>query len=72
MMISARNQLAGTVETVNADGVMAEVIVRLRGGECVVSAITADSARRLGLAPGKAVTVLMKSTEVMIGVDDAR
>jgi molybdate transport system regulatory protein len=71
MRISARNQLRGTVESVRADGVMAEVVIRLTGGDCVVSAITADSATRLGLAAGKAVTAFVKSTEVMIGVEDA-
>lgn len=70
MRISARNQLRGTVETVHADGVMAEVIVRLAGGECMVSAITADAAKTLGIAPGKSVVVVVKSTEVMLGVDE--
>ena len=70
MRLSARNQLPGTVETVNADAVMAEVVVRLRGGDLVVSAITAASAKSLGLAPGRAVTVVVKSTEVMLGVSD--
>jgi molybdopterin-binding protein len=70
MRISARNQLQGKVESVNADGVMAEVIVRLKGGECMVSAITADAVKTLGIAPGKDVTVVVKSTEVMLGVQD--
>ena len=70
MRISARNQLAGVVESVHLGEVMAEVRVRLKGGEWIVSAITADSAKRLGLAPGKAVTAIVKSTEVMLGVDD--
>ena len=70
MRISARNQLPGTIESVNADDVMAEIVIRLRGGETVVSAITAHSAQQLGLVPGKAVTVIVKSTEVMLGVED--
>lgn len=70
MKISARNQLEGTVESVNAGQVMTEVVTRLRGGDCIVSVITSDSARTLGLAPGKTVTLLVKSTEVMVGVDD--
>ena len=70
MKLSARNQLAGVVESVKADDVMAEVVVRLRGGDSVVSAITAASAHALGLAPGKPVTVVVKSTEVMLGVSD--
>ncbi len=70
MRISARNQLAGTVESVNADDVMAEVVVRLTGGETIVSAITAHSAQQLGLVPGREVVVVVKSTEVMLAVDD--
>jgi molybdate transport system regulatory protein len=72
MRISARNQLKGTVESVHSGEVMAEVIVRLAGGGHIVSAITAESAKRLGLAPGKAVTAIVKSTEVILGVDDDR
>jgi len=53
MRISARNQWAGTIHLVRADGVMAEVVVRLTGGELVVAAINADSAGRLGLVTGK-------------------
>ena len=70
MKISARNQLSGTVESVNTDPVMAEVIVKLKGGERIVSAITTQSAKRLNLAPGKSVVVFVKSTEVMLGVED--
>jgi molybdate transport system regulatory protein len=70
MKISARNQLPGTVESVHEGEVMAEVIVRLRGGETIVSAITHHSAQQLGLKAGKAVTVVVKSTEVMLAVSD--
>lgn len=70
MQLSARNQLPGTVESITADEVMAEVVVRLNGGETIVSAITAHSAHRLGIAPGKPVIVVVKSTEVMLAVND--
>lgn len=72
MRISARNQLSGVVDSVHEGDVMTEVTVRLTGGESVVSAITTESAKRLGIAKGKAVTVIVKSTEVMLGVDDGR
>jgi len=72
MRISARNQLKGTVESVHFGEVMAEVVVRLTGGERIVSAITAESAKGLELATGKAVSAIIKSTEVMIGVEDGR
>jgi molybdate transport system regulatory protein len=70
MRISARNQLAGTVKTVTEGAVMAEVVVVVAGGHEIVSAITAESARRLGLEPGKHEVAVIKSTEVMLAVDD--
>jgi molybdate transport system regulatory protein len=68
--ISARNQLAGTVKTVTEGAVMAEVVVDIEGGHEIVAAITAESARRLGLASGVRVVAVIKSTEVMLAVDD--
>jgi molybdopterin-binding protein len=64
-MLSARNQFPGTVKSVKLGSVMAEVVVSVGDIE-VVSAITRDSAERLGLKPGDAVTAVIKSTEVMI------
>ena len=70
MRLSTRNQLTGTITEVHLGAVMATVKVRLDGGEQVVTAsITKDAAQELGLAEGQAATVLIKSTEVMIGVD---
>ena len=70
MRISARNQWPGIVQSVKEGEVMTEVVVRLQGGEVVTSAITSASARRLGLVEGAAVLVLVKSTEVMLAVED--
>ena len=70
MRISARNQLSATVRSVTEGQVMAEVVVDVDGGHELVAAITAESARRLGLAPGKRVVEVIKSTEVMLAVDD--
>ena len=70
MKISARNQLSGTVRSVTEGSVMAEVVVDVSGGHQLVAAITAESARQLGLAPGKTVVAIIKSTEVMLALDD--
>ena len=70
MKISARNQLPGTVTSITEGAVMTEVVVGVDGGHEVVAAITAESARRLGLAQGKRVVAIIKSTEVMLAVDD--
>jgi molybdate transport system regulatory protein len=65
-----RNQLTGTITEVTPGAVMATVKVRLDGGDQVVTAsITKDAAEDLGLQVGMAATVLIKSTEVAIGVE---
>ena len=65
MKISARNQLRGVVGSVKLGGVMAEVVVRV-GEHEIVSVVTRTSADDLGLAEGDEVTVVIKSTEVML------
>ena len=70
MRLSTRNQLPGTVTEVTLGSVMATVRVRLDGGNQIVTAsITKEAIDELGLEPGIAATVLVKSTEVMLGVD---
>ncbi|MGP8209045.1 MAG: TOBE domain-containing protein [Acidimicrobiales bacterium] len=69
MRLSARNQLEGTVVRVDHGAVMSTVVIRLAGGQEVVSAITKDSAEALGLSEGDAVTAVIKATEVMVGKD---
>jgi len=65
MKLSARNQLKGTVTSVRTDGLMAEVTVAI-GDQEITSIVTRTSAERLGLASGDDVTVVIKSTEVML------
>ena len=71
MKLSARNQLQGTISDIKMDGLMAEITIKLDGGDQeLVSVITASSAKRLDLKAGKHVTVVIKSTEVMVATDD--
>lgn len=67
MQLSGRNQLSGEVISVKLGSVMAEVSMKLAGGDEIVAAITRASAERLELAPGQQVVAIIKSTEVMIG-----
>ncbi len=67
---SARNQLQAKVKSVKLGAVMAEVIVALADGQEIVSAITRTSAESLNLKAGDDVVAIIKSTEVMIGVDE--
>lgn len=66
MKLSARNQLKGTVTAVKSGAVMAEIEVRVEPGP-VVAAITDTSRANLDLHEGDQVTVIIKSTEVLIG-----
>jgi molybdopterin-binding protein len=70
MELSARNQLQGTVKSVTLGNVMAEVLVDVNDQE-IVSAITRGSAERLGLSKGSAVTVVIKSTDVLLATGHA-
>lgn len=69
--ISARNQLRGRIVEIRADGVMAEVVIRI-GEQDLVSIITRSSAQRLGLAKGDEVLAVIKSTEVMVAKETVR
>ena len=70
MELSARNQLKGTISQIQEGAVVAEVTVRLQGGEEIVSVITLSSVHRLDLKPGSAVTVIIKATEVLLATGD--
>jgi len=63
--LSARNQLKGTVTGVKSGSVMAEVTVNVQAG-VMTAAITDASRERMNLKDGDQVTVVIKSTEVMI------
>jgi molybdopterin-binding protein len=68
MAISARNQLEGKVVKVTLGDIMAHVDVRIGKG-MIESVITRRSAKQLGLKKGDKVTVVIKSTEVMLEKD---
>jgi molybdopterin-binding protein len=65
MAISARNQLPGKVVDVKLGNVMAHVVVQV-GDNQIESVITRRSAEELKLKVGDTVTVIIKSTEVML------
>ncbi len=69
MKISARNVLRGKVKSVTFGMISAEVVVELSGGDEIVSVITKRSAEELGLEVGKEVSVVVKATNVMIGLE---
>jgi molybdopterin-binding protein len=69
MRLSARNQLPGTVTSIQLGEAMAVVKVALDGsGATVTSSITREAVKDLALAEGVTVTVLVKSTDVCLAV----
>ncbi|SDF45015.1 TOBE domain-containing protein [Klenkia brasiliensis] len=69
MRLSTRNQLSGTVTAIEIGSVMATVKVDV-SGQTVTAAVTKEAVADLGLEVGSPVVALVKSTEVMLGVED--
>jgi molybdopterin-binding protein len=67
MKLSARNQIAGTVVAITRGGVNGTVKVDIGGGNVVTSSITEEAVADLALAVGDPVTVIVKSSDVLIG-----
>ena len=62
---SARNRFAGTIRSVEVDGVMALVEIEA-GPFLITAAVTRDSVEELALAPGVEATATVKATSVMV------
>lgn len=68
MKISARNVLKGTIVDVKKGATTAHVRIDV-GGTIVTAAITNKSADELKLATGKTAFAVIKSSDVMVGVE---
>lgn len=67
MKISARNQIPGIITSVTPGAVNGTVKVDIGGGNIITSSITNEALADLALAEGDSVTVIIKSSDVMIG-----
>jgi molybdopterin-binding protein len=63
--ISGRNQLRGYVDEVRAEGLLAQVRLRI-GDQILTAVITRDAVDELKLRRGDEALAIVKSTEVMI------
>ena len=70
MKLSARNILKGIVTRITQGAVNSEIVIELPGGMEIVSVITKNSVKSLGLKKGKEVYAVIKASNVMIGVDE--
>lgn len=64
--LSARNQLQGKVARIHQEGIAAEVVVELKGGDSVAATVTSEGLSNLGLAEGSPVIVVFKSGAVIL------
>ncbi len=68
--LSGRNQLRGLVDEIRTDGLLAQVRLRI-GDQTLTAVITRDAVRELKLRRGDEAVAIIKSTEVMIGREQA-
>ncbi|MGO9495630.1 MAG: TOBE domain-containing protein [Solirubrobacteraceae bacterium] len=66
--LSARNQLAGTVTSINKGEAIANVVLDV-AGQRLVASITVEAVADLGLQEGTAVTAIVKASDVIIATD---
>jgi molybdopterin-binding protein len=65
MKLSARNQLSGTVTSVNEGAAIANVEIDVNGQRLVAS-ITVEAVNDLGLAEGSNVTAVIKASDIIL------
>jgi molybdopterin-binding protein len=69
MRISARNQIKGTVLEVKKGATTSHVLVDIGNGHTITSSITNEAVDELGIKAKGHVIVVVKASDVMIGVD---
>jgi molybdopterin-binding protein len=69
MRISARNQLQGTITSVNRGAAVANVALDV-GGQRLVASITVEAVDELGLADGDQVVAIIKASDVIIATPE--
>ena len=67
--LSARNQIPGTVLSVEKGAVNSVVRISAMGDNVVTSLISIASVEELGLKEGMKVLAVIKDTSVMVGID---
>ena len=69
MKLSARNVLKATIKEIEIGAVNVDVVLEVAPGLEMSSVITKKSCENLGLEVGKEVSVVIKASNVMIGVE---
>ena len=70
MKLAARNKFSGIVNDIEIGRVVSKVSVMLKNGEIIKSIITTEAVESLKLEVGRDVFVVIKATDVMLGVPE--
>jgi molybdopterin-binding protein len=68
MKISARNVVKGTIKEIKKGATTSHVLIDI-GGTVVTASITNESVDQLSLVVGQKAYAVIKSSDVMVGVD---
>jgi molybdopterin-binding protein len=69
MKLSARNQIKGKILDVKKGATTSHVRVQIAPGQVITSSITNEAVDELGLKVGGDAIVVIKASDVMIGVE---
>ena len=69
MQLSARNQIPARVVSINEGEAIANVELDASGSR-LVSSITVEAVKQLGLTEGKEVIVIIKASDVILATND--
>ena len=69
MRLSARNQLRGTVKSINEGAVNSEVVIEVAPGVELTAIITKASVQNLGLAVDAPAYAVIKASNVMVAAE---
>jgi molybdopterin-binding protein len=69
MKLSARNILPGKIVGVTRGATTSHVKIEVATGFVITASITNEAVDDLGLSVGKAATAIVKSSDVIVGVD---
>jgi molybdopterin-binding protein len=69
MQLSARNQIPARIVSINQGEAIANVELDASGSR-LVSSITVEAVKQLGLTEGKEVIVIIKASDVILAIND--
>lgn len=72
MKLSAKNQIKGTIKSINKGAVNGIVAIAFGKDQCITATISLAAIEELELQEGKEAYAVIKATEVMIGLGDLK